>query len=273
MIIAWAQSLIIALLLLSHASWANDLYVYQVGDDFTMTVTQDGENNQVTGIYGATKGLEGDRNTITLHQEGQYNTVAGMMDGDDNTVDIYQGGTGESNDIIASVEGDSNNVKIWQGKKIDGFTDTTEGGDHEADISIVGDNNVYHSAQTDQATYCCSDAHTLSADIVGNNNDVTHQQRGGKHIGDIDITGNSNEVDLYQRGNDGHVANIELSGNGHTVDSTQRDNANHSLTLDLNNGGGAYNVTTTQSNSTSRTYSLTGTCANSNGCGIIVTQN
>ena len=273
MTIAWAQSLIIALLLLSHASLANDLYVNQVGDDFTMTVTQDGENNQVGPIWGANKGLEGDRNTVSIYQHDQYNTVQGLIDGDDNTVDIYQGGTGESNDAIVSIEGDSNNVKVWQGKKIDGFTDTTEGGNHQADVAIVGNNNNYHSAQTDQATYCCSDAHALSADIVGDNNDVTHQQRHGKHIGDIDVTGDNNTVDLLQRGNDGHMANIELSGDGHTVDSTQRDNANHSLTLDLNNGGGAFSITTTQQNSTSQTYSLTGTCSTASGCGIIITQN
>lgn len=269
----WGMAIVILTLLNPTTSSANDIWVYQIGDDFNMTITQDGENNQVTGISGATKGLEGDDNTVTVHQDGQYNTVAGMLDGDDNTVDLYQGGTGESNDTIASIEGDNNNLKIWQGKKIDGFTDTTEGGDHEADVAIVGNNNNYHSAQTDQATNCCSDAHTLSADIIGNNNDVTHQQRGGKHIGDIDIAGSNNDVDLLQRGNNGHTANIELSGNGHTVDSTQRDNANHSLTLDLNNGGGAYSVTTTQENTTNQTYNLSGTCTNSNGCGIIVTQN
>ena len=272
MIIVWATALV-TLLLYNNPSNANDVYVYQVGDDFTMTVVQDGENNLITGISGATKGLEGDRNTITIYQHDQYNTIAGMLDGDDNTVAIYQGGSGESNDAIVSIEGDSNDVKVWQGKKVDGTTDAVEGGDHEADVAIVGDSNVYHSGQTDQSYHCCSDAHTLSADIVGNNNDVVHKQRGGEHIGDIDITGDNNDVDLLQRGDDGHLANIELSGNNHTVSSVQRDNASHNLTLDLNNGGGAYSVTTTQETSTNRSYQLSGTCSTSLGCGVVITQN
>ena len=272
MIIVWVTALA-TLLLYNNPSNANDIYMYQVGDDFTLTVIQDGENNSITGIVGATKGIEGDRNTITLYQNDQYNTIAGMLDGDDNTVDVYQGGSGESNDAIVSVEGDNNVVKIWQGKKLDGFTDTTEGGNHQADVLIVGNNNTYHSAQTDQASHCCSESHTLSADIMGNNNGIVHQQRGGEHIGDIDITGDNNDIDLLQRGDDGHVANIELSGNDHMIDSTQRDNANHSLSLDLTNGGGAYTITTTQQNPTNRSYHLSGTCSSSLGCGIVITQN
>ena len=265
---------IITLTLLNPTtSWANDVWVSQIGDDFTLSITQDGENNQVGEVSGSTKGLEGDNNNVTVYQEGDLHTVQGMIDGNNNTADIYQGGTGESNDVVAKITGNSNNLKIWQGKKINGDTDTTEGGNHQADVEIIGDSNVYHSAQTDQATNCCSDAQTLTADIIGNSNSVVHKQRGGKHIGDIDVTGNSNNVDLLQRGDNGHTANLDISGNGHTVTSSQRDNASHSLTLNLNNGGGAYSVTTTQENTTNRTYSLTGTCAVASGCGITVTQN
>jgi len=196
-----------------------------------------------------------------------------MIDGDNNIIDVYQGGTGESNDATISITGDTNTVDINQGMYETGITDSIEGGNHQAEAIIVGNSNNVETYQADQATNCCSDAHDLSVTLTGNNNDVYHVQRGAKHIGDIDVTGNSNDIDLMQRGSEGHAADIDISGDGHTVNSLQQDNANHSLTLDLSNGGGAYSITTTQENTTSRSYTLSGTCATTAGCAVTVTQN
>ena len=65
-----------------------------------------------------------------------------------------------------------------------------------------------------------------------------------------------------------------LTGDDHTVTSVQRGgmSGGHSLELDLTNAGGEYTVTTTQNSSTAQTYSLTGMCTATGGCGITVNQ-
>ena len=77
---------------------------------------------------------------------------------------------------------------------------------------------------------------------------------------------------MTQRGNtDTQFADIVLD-DGHTVNVFQR-YGDHTANIDLTNAGGAYNLNLDQTASTSQTYNLTGTCTNSNGCGVTVVQN
>ena len=51
MIIDWvAKALIVLLLFKPTISLANDIYLYQIGDDVTVTITQDGENNKIGSL-------------------------------------------------------------------------------------------------------------------------------------------------------------------------------------------------------------------------------
>ena len=59
---------------------------------------------------------------------------------------------------------------------------------------------------------------------------------------------------------------------GHTVDVFQR-YGDHTANIDLTNAGGAYNLDLDQTASSNKTYNITGTCTNANGCGVTVTQN
>ena len=92
------------------------------------------------------------------------------------------------------------------------------------------------------------------------------------HQGDIEITGDGNDVELTQRGNtDTQFADIVLD-DGHTVNVFQR-YGDHTANINLSNAGGSYNLDLDQTASTNQTYNLTGTCTNSNGCGLTVIQN
>ena len=71
------------------------------------------------------------------------------------------------------------------------------------------------------------------------------------------------EKDLY----------VRLNGNGHIISSTQSGTGAHNATVTLTAGAGAYSLSLTQNSSTTQNYSLTGTCQNSSGCGVTVTQN
>ena len=274
----WASAATTLLLLINTTtSNANEIYMYQVGDNNALTILQEGDDNYISGIPGATKGIEGDGNTVDMVQKGQYHGVQGMLDGDSNNMDFYQGGGGDSGMITASVTGDNNDLVIWQGKHPDGTVDLAEGGDHTATVTITGDYNDLKAAQTDQGqinqTY---GRHELTATISGNSNDVEITQRGNqKHLLDIDISGTGNDVTTYQRGNGGQkTADIEVAGNYNVIDVNQRGTNSASASISVESiYGPAYNVTLSQQTDTSaKSFSLTGVCTNPNGCVVSVEQ-
>ena len=274
--IKWASvALTVLLSIKTTISNANEIYVYQVGDNNALTLTQDGDVNSISGIPGETKGIEGDGNTIDMVQTGMYHGVQGMLDGDNNNIDFYQGGGGDSGMIIARVTGDNNDLVIWQGKHADGTTDLAEGGDHTATVTITGNYNDIKAAQTDQQTSGYG-RHELTAEITGNSNDVEMTQRGNqKHLLDIDISGTGNDVTTFQRGNGGQkTADIELSGNYNVIDLNQRGMNSASASISVESiYGPAYNVTVSQQTDTSaKSFSLSGVCTNPNGCVVSVEQ-
>ena len=244
------------------------------GDDNTIVIDQDGNNHMVYG-YGNTP-VTGDRNTLTLTQNGsQYEQAEIAVIGNDNTVDGYQGGGGESNFGRLILTGDDNNVKMWQGKQIDGTTDTIEGGDHDAIVAITGNNNVFHSAQTDQAANCCWASHELNAGIIGDDNEVNLSQRkNGAHTMYVDIDGDDNNVDVQQNGNQGSTyLDLDIEGDYNLVDVNQHGGGSHSATIDLSSvNGPAYNFSLEQHSNSAKSYTMTSICTNPSGCSISVTQ-
>ena len=244
------------------------------GDDNTIVIDQDGNNHMVYG-YGNTP-VTGDRNTLTLTQNGsQYEQAEIAVIGNDNTVDGYQGGSGESNFGRLVLMGDDNNVKMWQGKQLDGTTDTTEGGDHDAIVAITGNNNVFHSAQTDQATNCCWASHELNAGIIGDDNEVTLSQRkNGAHTMYVNIDGDDNNVDVAQNGNQGSTyLDLDIEGNYNLVDINQHGGGAHSATVDLSSVyGPAYDFSLEQHSNSAKSYTMTSICTNPSGCSVSVTQ-
>lgn len=196
-----------------------------------------------------------------------------------NNLDLEVQQRSEDNYVSLNSNGGSNNITIRQGMHEDGTIDIDEIGGHEAYWTVTGDGNTVRSAQTDTNRGGGGGAaHHLANIVNGDNNVVYHTQMGkAGHDGFIEIQGDSNTVDLYQRGNGGQQwADIVLTGDGHTVDASQRGTMAHSFEVDLTNGGGAYSVTsnqTTNNTTTSKSYSLTGICTNSNGCSVSVSQN
>ena len=344
MTIGWARATLIVLISLSATtSWANDIYISQIGDDVTVTITQDGDNNKIGALGNlSNKGLLGsygpstytytqtgnnntlgfynadigdssssltqtgddndaimdchgedctmsvtqlgdnndahaetgnsyanDGNTITIYQEGDYNEAYAEANGDSNDLDSYQESDNNFSRVVVS--GNYNAVKAWQGKHEDGTVDVDETGDNEVYWIVTGDSNNLASYQTDDNG---NGGLHIANYITGDSNTVKHTQRGaGDHDGFIEIGGDNNDVELLQRGNsDTQFADIVLDGDGHTVDVFQR-YGSHTANIDLTNAGGAYNLDLDQTSTTNKTYSITGTCTNANGCGLIVNQN
>ena len=289
----WATALAILLILLSGTTNANQIYINQIGDNPNITISQTGKDNaggiaiagddnvisqQQTGLHNSIGPISngvvmGDRNTLAWEQDGQYHQFEGDLTGSDNTLDSYQAGNGESNYTRVTVNGETNDLTVWQGKRQNGSTDDIEGGDHDAYWTIIGNNNVAGSYQTDNAVDCCASAHHTANIIVGDlNNVVVRQQSNGAHMGFVEVQGDNNYVDLTQTGNGSKFADIVLTGDGHSTTNFQGGGGAHSLELNLYNGGGAYNVNTDQTSMTNQSYSLSGVCTNTTGCAVSVIQ-
>lgn len=223
MILRLLKSSSIVLLLCSSA-WANDIFITQSGDDFTLEVQQ-------------------------------------------RSVDNY---------ASATVDGDNNDVTIRQGIHADNTYDYDETGGHTAYWTVDGQNNTVTSYQTDtNRSGGGGSAHYLNNSVTGDGNIISHTQRGKTgHDGRITITGDDNTVTLSQRGNGGkNWSDIDLTGDGHTVTHTQQGGGGATGTINLTNSGGSYTVDVTQNSSSWQSYSLTGSCADTNGCSVSVTQN
>ena len=238
------------------------------GNNNDMTVTIEGDSN----VTHTEIGNGGDiNNTITVTiDNGDSNTIyTEVLDGSTNTIDVQV--HDQSNNInTVTVNGSNNNVKAWQGKHEDGTVDNSETGDNDVYWIIAGSNNNLESYQTDDNG---NGGQHIANYVTGDSNDVKHTQRGaGDHEGYVEINGDNNDVTLLQRGNtDDQFADIVLD-DGHTVDVYQR-YGSHTTNIDLTNAGGGYNLDLNQTGTSNKTYNLTGTCTNSNGCGVTVTQN
>ncbi|GEM_PF-1351034 len=239
------------------------------GDNNLIVIDQDGNNHYATRVGT----WSGDNNSIAITQNGSQHENAQLgMNGNSNTVDISQGFSGESNLTRSIIVGDSNALTVWQGKRFSGYTDTTEGGDHEANWTITGNNNLARSYQTDDATNCCASAHLTTNTIEGDGNSVTVRQRVSENEGFVQVVGDSNFVDLYQSGGGNAYGNITATGNNHSTTNIQKGGGVHSITLNMTNGGGAYNINTLQDSTSNQSYTLEGTCFTGT-CGISVVQN
>ena len=238
------------------------------GDNNDMSVDIDGNSNYTHTEIG--NGGDNDNNmSITI--DGDNNAIySEVISGDYNNVDV-QIHKQDNSYVYVRVNGHSNNVKAWQGKHEDGNIDTDETGDNEVYWILTGDSNNLASYQTDDNG---NGGQHIANYITGDSNTVKHTQRGSaNHDGFIEIDGDSNDVELTQRGNstDEQFADIVLD-DGHTVEVFQR-YGDHTANIDLTNGGGAYTLDLDQTASSAKTYSMTGICTNSSGCGITVTQN
>ena len=238
------------------------------GNNNNMSVSIDGDNN-VTHTEIGNGGDSANVLTVTIDNGDSNNVYTEVLNGNSNTIDVQV--HEQSNNINrVIVNGSSNDITAWQGKHEAGNIDSNETGDNDVYWIVSGSNNTLESYQTDDNN---KGGLHIANYITGDSNTVHHTQRGsGEHEGFVEINGDGNDVTLLQRGNsDTQFADIVLD-DGHTVDVFQR-YGDHTTNIDLTNAGGAYNLDLDQTASGSKTYNLTGTCTNANGCGVTITQN
>ena len=258
---------------------ANSIYITQSGSNLDLDVTQDGQNNEIEGLYGSGAAVVyGNNSTTTFTQTGDSNQIRIWSDYSSNKkTDITQTGDnnislgdnhGQDNTIITNVTGDNNYTfdEIGNGGDTDNTITTTVNGDSNNVIAEVqdGDNNVIDVQVQSQ------DSNIVRVYVDGDNNNVKAWQ--GKHeAGNIDndetgdndiywyITGNSNTVASYQtddNSNGGQYSFNDIDGSSNTIKITQRGAGDHYSILDVN--GSNNDITLLQrGNNDTQTSSIT----------------
>jgi hypothetical protein len=230
----------------------NAIYVTQSGDRVDIDITQYDNDNLVAGT-GSTA------NNIT----------DATITGDDNTVSITQGNNAGSfsddNVTLLDINGTNNSVTVRQGDNVDDV------GGHRSSTNVVGNYNTLGILQENDGGVG-SNGHYMEIDVAGNSNTMYMDQKDdGDKILFLDVNGSSNDVDIIQQGTGEHFLDV-TAGSNQTIDINQDGSGSHAATIDMS--GYSSTLDLDQTGSTDKTYSLTQTCTNLNGCGTTtVTQN
>lgn len=222
----------------------NGVYIDQVGNNNTINITQDGNDNLIAGGTTTTNSI-----------------VDANITGNNNTANMTQ--RGDNNVILFDVTGNYNSTTLNQGG-------ASGADDNRILMNINGDYNIISSTQTHN-NGIGNNGHFISIDIDGDSNNLlTSQTNDGDKKAFISLQGDDNDIDLYQQGTGSHYVEI-TTGSDQTVDVTQDGSGNHNASVSMT--GYSATLDLTQDSSTNQTYSINQNCLNANGCGTTsVTQ-
>jgi hypothetical protein len=178
-------------------TWANEVYVEQIGSGSTVTITQEGSDNRIgtsqnpayigSGSNNVTIDQIGSTNTLDMIVNGAGTDVTVSTTGSNNIQEINCGTTssaGCSGSVITqTINGDGNDVKQNLGA----------GANHTSNITVTGDTNT--------VTHTSTATGTTSADITvsGNTNTVGVTQSGMlNHSVVVNSTGDLNTISIVQ---------------------------------------------------------------------------
>ena len=190
---------VVAALSWGSGTLANDVYIEQVGDGATVTITQDGSSNRI-GTSNTPSIFKGDANLITSDQIGSSNEL-----------DIVVNGTAVT--TIVTTNG-SNNIQTINC----GTVNTASCGSSYIKQQVTGDNNT--------VTQNLVAASTQHSEILITGDYNTHTTSGtGAHSGIITVTGgvalDGNTISLTQGGTNAQQATITSTGNGNAITVNQ----------------------------------------------------
>jgi hypothetical protein len=251
----WGITLATLLTFISNASWSNEIYVRQVGDNTDMTITQDGANNKITGSGGKAQ-VSGNNTSTAYAQTGDNNQAWVWMSSVNGINNLSQ--TGDNNSASLDCHGNSCVIDIEQNGNYNlANGELGNGGDNDQTIVIDQDGD-YNSAKIE---------------ANGDDNTITVDQDGNTHEADIMVSGDDNDVLLTQTGSSKY-AFLDMLGSPHDFDISQTGSGNHSVSIDIETGSNAMaDINSTQYGSNSMTYSVVGTCFLDTGCALNIDQN
>lgn len=199
--------------MMTSGAFANDVYMEQVGDNSTISITQSGAGNVVNGdvdnLDTETPALiQGDNNVVTINQIGASNIVRLSINNESN-------GAGSTIDI--SADGSGNTQTISCGSSLSSTCNASV-----IRSEVTGNNN--NTVQTLSGGTAQS-----KISVNGNYNNVTHTASGvGLHNGEITVSGSgtsgiANAVTLTQSGALTKNAIITSNGSNNNISIIQSD--------------------------------------------------
>lgn len=206
-IIIWAM-----LMMLSSMSYANEIYINQIGDNLDLDIVQDGQNNQF-GDSTTDISLTGDDMIFSITQTGNSNDIAAVINGN-----TYTG--------TWSFTGDYNTVDL---------TCDTNGTNCEnitLNITTTGDSNDYTFAIGGTGD---ADGSTINFTVTGDNNILDTTIDGESVALTVTVNNSTSLATTSANSDEGNAITINSSGNG--------DVNGHTVILDITGGGSTYDVT------------------------------
>ena len=183
----------------------NQIYITQTGNNNTLNILQDGDDNLVIGTdLTSAAVINGDNNATDIDQLGNDNVLGLDIVGSSNNVAVTQN---QDQRAKLDITGSSNNVDLDQSA-------INNVGEHYMSVIIAGNSNAVDVDQTETGNK------KLFLDIDGSNNVAVDQKGTGDHYAEITLT-DSHNVDVTQDGSGDHNATINLSGNTSSVTLTQ----------------------------------------------------
>jgi hypothetical protein len=213
----------------------NSVYIKQVyaGTTPQVSVTQEGNNNAVTGTDSGWATVDGNGSIVSMKQYGQGNIIGLKMNAWGNNIDLKQqaanGGDVNNNILYFESAGNGNASTVQQ-----------QSNNNTASIKMTWDINTVNVTQktgTGNLSY---------ATVTGYWNTVNTTQNGSDNFSLININGDNNSATVNQTGSN-HSTLLNLIGNKNTVSVTQT--------------------------GTGDAYSLQQTCTNPAGCSVSVIRN
>ena len=202
-----ATALFIMFLMTSSLAYAqsttNSIFIDQVGNGSTITVTQKGQNNRIGSEQNRVV-IEGNNQTITSTQEGNGNLIQGSITQADNL------------DVTSTVTGDNNTVTYDMGDaaSVSGSTKT---------LAVTGDSN---NLTFNQGTAASATGATQNITFTGDTNTYISTINADDVVNDMTVAGDGNTITMVQDGTAGKNVEMVLTGSTNNVTVNQKSTTN-----------------------------------------------
>ena len=276
MTIASATKLAILLLLFKPISaLANDIYIYQAGDNIDLTIVQDGANNKITGSGGRAI-VSGNNTSTTFTQTGDNNQVWSYMSAGNGQQTATQ--TGNTNYATSDCHGSNCSTTITQnGNNNAARLEFGNGGDYDQTGTITQDgdyNAAGMEANGDDNTFVIDQdgdnnavGGITSAPITGDDNTLSITQDGDYMTFEGHLTGSNNSLTSFQGGGaDSSFIRVSTVGSNNTGDLRQgkkmdgtvdnNDSGNFEQYVTVNGDGNTVNTSQVNSGGTSSDHHM-----------------
>jgi len=194
----------------------NSIYIDQIGDTSTISITQTGNSNEI-GSANSRAIIDGNSNLITIDQIGNSNILDMNIEGDGN--EVTQTITGDSNDLSLLCATCSmvviTDTITGSGNELSRIIDSASG---TSTVDIQSDNNTVSINNDSSAISGASSDISISG---GNGNNITLNQTGAAgpngHNVILNVVGATNTAVIEQGGNVDSYVNATITGSDNNI--------------------------------------------------------